>query len=154
MLEPAYRTGSLWDGQHRELNFKICTAVDLTKVSIVIEQLERIGMLPETGKILKQQAEVLLASILSENNRLQVMNRRTIRAPSGNLTGSPEVCMCGANMEGHSLYDNHSPLSERDYKLAMENKKTPPPNHHLTKSRIMQAPPGTPVGSYARGNTL
>lgn len=26
-----------------------------------------------------------------------------------------DVCMCGLDMEGHSVYENHAPLSQWDY---------------------------------------
>jgi hypothetical protein len=72
MLEPAYHTTGTWKGNHRELNYKICTAVDLTKVSIVTRQLVQEGMAPELAEIFEAQAEVLVASLRTENNRLKV----------------------------------------------------------------------------------
>jgi hypothetical protein len=75
MLEPAYQSIGSWEGNHRELNYKICTAIDLTKVSIVIRKLVEEGMEPELAKIFETQAEVLLAALRSENNRLKLTNQ-------------------------------------------------------------------------------
>jgi hypothetical protein len=70
MLEPVYHTTGSWEGNHREINYKICTAIDLTKVSIVINKMVQEGMEPELAEIFEAQAGVLVASLRTENNRL------------------------------------------------------------------------------------
>lgn len=34
------------------------------------------------------------------------------------VQGDPGVCMCGCPMGAHPVWDNHSPLSQRDYYLS------------------------------------
>jgi hypothetical protein len=74
MLEPAYHTTGSWLGNHREINYKICTAIDLTKVDIVIRKLVEEGMEPGMAEIFRTQADVLVASLRTENNRLKVLD--------------------------------------------------------------------------------
>jgi hypothetical protein len=56
--------------QHRKINFDLCTAIDLTKVSIVLDKLVEAGMHPNLAKLYKVQADALLQQLRSENNRI------------------------------------------------------------------------------------
>lgn len=77
MLNPAYHVSKCMCDRHRELNYKICTAVDLTKMTIVLSEMVKDGMEPELAEIFKAQSYVLLASIQSENNRIKRNKQRT-----------------------------------------------------------------------------
>lgn len=78
MLESAYEHVGGWLGsKHRELNYKICAAIDPIKMSIVLDELVKEGMEPAMAKIFKAQADGLLAAIRSENNRLKLAREPT-----------------------------------------------------------------------------
>jgi hypothetical protein len=56
--------------QYRKINFDLCTALDLTKLSIVLDKLVEAGMHPNQAKLYKTQADALLQLMCSENNRI------------------------------------------------------------------------------------
>ena len=72
MLEPAYAVSKNIGDRHRELNYKICTVIDLLKITIVLDEMVKDGMEPNLAKIFKAQSDSLLAALLSENNRLKL----------------------------------------------------------------------------------
>lgn len=56
--------------QHRRFNYQICTALDMTKLGIVLESMVAAGrMHPTVAKTFKVQASALLAAIRTENSR-------------------------------------------------------------------------------------
>ncbi len=55
---------------YRKYNYKLCEAIDLLKLSIVLGDMVESGHLhPQLAKIYKAQTEGLLQAIRSENNR-------------------------------------------------------------------------------------
>ncbi|BDD79866.1 hypothetical protein [Burkholderia phage FLC9] len=56
--------------KHRKINFDLCTAIDLTKMSIVLDDLVAAGMHPNLAHLYKIQADALLQQLRSENNRI------------------------------------------------------------------------------------
>lgn len=59
------------DTQHRQHNYELCQAIDLTKLGIILEKMVNDGKLhPQMATIYKIQGNALLAALLSENNRL------------------------------------------------------------------------------------
>lgn len=60
------QTGS----QYRKINYDLCTALDLTKLSIVLDKMVEAGMHPNQAVLYKAQADALLQLMRSENNRI------------------------------------------------------------------------------------
>ena len=56
-------------GKHRKRNYDICTALDMIKLSIVLDEMVEDGMHPQLARIYKMQGSSLLAALRSENNR-------------------------------------------------------------------------------------
>jgi hypothetical protein len=56
--------------RHREINFELCRAIDLTKLGIVLDTMEQAGMHPNFVRTYRQAAEALLDLLRSENNRI------------------------------------------------------------------------------------
>lgn len=56
--------------KHRDINFKICSAMDGTKFGIVLQEMVDQGMRPEMVAIYEAQFQGLLAAVRTENNRL------------------------------------------------------------------------------------
>lgn len=74
MIADAYhRIAHTLGDRHRELNYKICMAIDLLKIGIVLDEMVAEGMEPEFVEIFKAQADGLLAAMRSENNRLKLI---------------------------------------------------------------------------------
>lgn len=57
-------------GRYRKINYDLCTAVDLTKLSIVLDKMVEAGMHPNQAVLYKTQASALLQLMRSENNRI------------------------------------------------------------------------------------
>lgn len=47
-----------------------------------------------------------------------VLSMNAYRKWKINRVCDDDTCCCGAPMEGHSFYDNHSPLSMREYAIS------------------------------------
>jgi hypothetical protein len=63
--------GSIVEDKRRgKINFKLCNAIDLTTMGIVLDELVKAGMHPNLAKLYKAQAESLLSLLRSENNRI------------------------------------------------------------------------------------
>ncbi len=58
------------DLHHRKTNFRLCTAIDMTSVSIALDHLVEAGMPQAQADYFKDNASSLLALLLTENNRL------------------------------------------------------------------------------------
>lgn len=77
MIEPPYFTekivchGDPIDDAYAQRNFKICRAVDLLKVGIVLDDMIEAGLPRNQARAFKQAAESLLALMQTENNRLR-----------------------------------------------------------------------------------
>lgn len=73
MWTPAFqpvRTTEGRDDWHRKNNYDLCTAIDLTKLGIVLERMVTSRQMSERlALIFHAQAESLLAALRSENNR-------------------------------------------------------------------------------------
>jgi hypothetical protein len=54
----------------RKINYDLCTALDLTKMGIVLDKMVKAGMHPNLAKLYKVQADALLQQLRSENNRI------------------------------------------------------------------------------------
>lgn len=58
------------DTRRVRINFKLCNAIDLTTMSIVLDELVAAGMHPNLARLYKAQADALLQQLRSENNRI------------------------------------------------------------------------------------
>lgn len=58
------------DKRRAQINFKLCNAIDLTKMGIVLDELVKAGMHPNLATLYKAQADSLLQLMRSENNRI------------------------------------------------------------------------------------
>jgi hypothetical protein len=76
MLVPAYQTPGDGKGSLRDLNYRICTAIDLTEITSVLRDMVKEGMDPDVAGIFLAQADVLVASLRTENNRLKLIKRK------------------------------------------------------------------------------
>lgn len=59
---------------HRKRNYDICQGINLTSLSIVLDDMVAAGMPKELAEIYKLQAGSLLALIRTENNRIFAEN--------------------------------------------------------------------------------
>lgn len=55
---------------HRKINYDLCTAINLTKLGIVIDDMVAAGMNPQLAELYKTNAMSLLQLMRSENNRI------------------------------------------------------------------------------------
>ena len=55
---------------YRQINYDLCTALDLTKMGIVLDKMVAVGMNPQLRELYEAQTGSLLALLRSENNRL------------------------------------------------------------------------------------
>ena len=83
MLSPAFgpedplNLGDPVDVRFRQYNFDICTAIDLTKLHIVLDKMVVDGWCDkQMALIYRKQAESLLAAIRSENARCHTKARQ------------------------------------------------------------------------------
>jgi hypothetical protein len=59
------------DTDYKRNTYALCQCVDLTKLSIILEKMVNEDKLnPQIANVFMTQARVLLASMLSENNRI------------------------------------------------------------------------------------
>lgn len=58
------------ENECREINYKICTSIDMIKLDIVLERMVKNNSIsPIESRIFQMQASALLASIRNANNR-------------------------------------------------------------------------------------
>lgn len=58
------------DDAFRQRHFDICRALNMTSMSIVLEEMVKQGLHPDLKNIYMIQCEALLKAIVSENNRI------------------------------------------------------------------------------------
>ena len=59
------------DDQHRHNCYELCQGINLTRLGVILEEMVNKDKLhPQLANIFKTQASALLASMLSENNRI------------------------------------------------------------------------------------
>jgi hypothetical protein len=64
-------SGNPSDKRHGQLNFELCTALNMTSLKIALEKLvNEAGLSPQLAQAYEAQAMGLLNVMLSENNRL------------------------------------------------------------------------------------
>lgn len=54
----------------RAINYRICTAMDMLKLSMVIEEMKAIGLSDQEAKSIERMASGLLAVIRNANHRI------------------------------------------------------------------------------------
>ena len=62
--------------EHRRFNYELCTSLDLTKLHITIDKMIEAGLDEHLGYLYFMQAQTLLATLCSENNRLALDKAR------------------------------------------------------------------------------
>lgn len=55
---------------HREINYKLCAALDLTLISIVLDRMVEEGMDKGLAMMYENQCSELIAALRAENNKL------------------------------------------------------------------------------------